>query len=70
MILGPADGVNGGLETSRDKSVTEFQNDRDRLLGKPVARFLHLVISNFIQERLEEINSKGQTPSRMEQLAK
>ena len=50
--------------------TTELQNDRDRLLGKPVARFLHPVISNFIQERLEELNSKGQAPSRMEQLAK
>jgi hypothetical protein len=49
---------------------TEFQNDRDRLLGKPVARFLHPAISNFIQERLEELNSKGQAPSRMEKLAK
>ena len=41
-----------------------------RLLGKPVARFLHPAISNFIQERLEELNSKGQAPSRMENLAK
>ncbi len=50
--------------------ATEFQNDRDRLLGKPVARFLHPAISNFIQERLEDLNSKGQAPSGMEQLAK
>ena len=50
--------------------ATELQNDRDRLLGKPVARFLHPAISTFIQERLIELNSKGQAPSRMEQLAK
>ena len=50
--------------------TTKFQNDRDRHLGKPVARFLHPAISNFIQKRLEEINSKGQAPSRIEQLAK
>jgi hypothetical protein len=29
----------------------EVQADRDRLQGKPVARFLHPVISTFIQER-------------------
>ncbi len=50
--------------------TTELQNDRDRLLGKPVARFVHPAISTFIQERLVELNSKGQAPSRMEQLAK
>ena len=50
--------------------TTELQNDRDRLLGKPVVRLLHPVISIFIQERLEELNSKRQVPSRMEQLAK
>ncbi len=50
--------------------ATEFQNDRDRILGKPVARFLHTTISNFIQERLEELNSKGQVPSHMKQLVK
>ena len=50
--------------------ATELQNDRDRLLDKPVARFLHPTISTFIQERLVEINSKGQVPSHMEQLAK
>ena len=42
--------------------ATEFQNVRDRLLGKPVARFLHPAISNFIHSRLEEFNSTGQTP--------
>jgi hypothetical protein len=41
-----------------------------RALGKPVARFLHPAISNFIQKRLEELNSTGQAPSRMEKLAK
>ena len=50
--------------------ATEFQNDRDMLLGKPVARFLHPAISNFIQERLEELNSKRQAPFRIEQLTK
>jgi hypothetical protein len=39
-------------------------------IGVSVTHFLHPVISNFIQERLEELNSKGQAPSRMEQLAK
>ena len=48
----------------------EVQNDRDRLLGKPVARFLHPSISNFIHKRLEEICSTGQTPSHMENQAK
>jgi hypothetical protein len=50
--------------------ATELQNDRDRLLGKPVAHFLHPTISIFIQDRLEELNSKRQAPSHMEQLAK
>ena len=49
---------------------TELQNDRDRILGKPVPRFLHIAISIFIQDRLEELNSKRQAPSHMEQLAK
>ena len=50
--------------------VTEFQNDTDRCLDKLVPRFLHPVISNFIQKRLKEFNSTGQTPSRMEKQAK
>ena len=50
--------------------TTEFQNVRDRLLGKPVARFLHPAISNFIHKRLEELNFAGQVPSHMEKLAK
>ncbi len=41
---------------------TESQNDRDRLLDKPVSRFLHPTISNFILERLEEFNSKDGFP--------
>ena len=32
--------------------VTEFQNNTDRCLDKPVAPFLYPVISNFMQERL------------------
>ena len=49
----------------------EFQNDKDRLLlGKLVPSFLHPSISNFIHKRLEELNSTGQVPSRMENLAK
>ncbi len=60
--------VQAGYSVTAD--ATELQNDRDRILGKPVARFLHPTISTFIQERLVELNSKGQAPSRMEQLAK
>jgi hypothetical protein len=48
----------------------EVQSDRDRLLGKPVARFLHPAISNFIQARWQELVSMEQTPSRAEVLAK
>jgi hypothetical protein len=33
----------------------EVQADRDRFLGKPVARFLHPAISTFIQERWQEL---------------
>ena len=39
---------------------TGFQNDTYRRLGKPIARFLHPAISNFIQKRLKECNSTGQ----------
>ena len=46
----------------------ELHNDRDRLLGKPVARFLHPVTSNFILKRQEELNSTGQAPLRTETL--
>ena len=48
----------------------EAQSDRDRLLGKPVARFLHPAISTFIQERWHELVSMDQAPSRTEVLAK
>ncbi len=60
--------VQAGFPVTADG--TELQNDRDRLLVKPVARFLHPVISNFIQERPEELKVKGQAPSHMEKLAK
>jgi hypothetical protein len=39
----------------------EVQADRDRLLGKPVARFLHPAISTFIQTRWQELVSMEQT---------
>ena len=48
----------------------EVQTDRDRLLGKPVARFLHPAISTFIQTRWQELVSTDQAPSRAEVLAK
>ena len=48
----------------------EAQSDRDRLLGKPVARFLHPVISTFIQARWQVLVSMEQTPSRAEVLVK
>ena len=48
----------------------EVQTDRDRLLGKPVARFLHPVISTFIQVRWQELVSTDQAPSRAEALVK
>jgi hypothetical protein len=48
----------------------EVQTDRDRLLGKPVARFLHPVISTFIQTRWQELVSTDQTPSHAEVLDK
>ena len=35
----------------------EIQTDRDRLLGNPVARFLHPAISSFIQARWQELAS-------------
>ena len=47
----------------------EVLSDRDRLLGKPVARFLHPVISTFIQARWHELVSTDQAPSRTEVLA-
>ena len=47
----------------------EIQTDRDRLLGNPVARFLHPAISSFIQARWQELVSTKQTPARAEVLA-
>ncbi len=48
----------------------EVQTDRDRLLGKTVARFLHPAISTFIQTRWQELVSTDQAPSRAEVLVK
>ncbi len=48
----------------------EIQTDRDRLLGNPVTRFLHPVISSFIQARWQELTSTKQTPSLAEVLVK
>ena len=48
----------------------EIQTDRDRLVGNPVARLLHPVISTFIQVRWQELASTKQTPSRTEILDK
>ena len=48
----------------------EVQTDRYRLLGNPVARFLHPAISTFIQVRCKELDSTKQTPSRTEILDK
>ena len=48
----------------------EVQTDRDKLLGNPVARFLHPAISTFIQERWQALDSSERTPSRAEVLAK
>ena len=47
----------------------EVLSDRDRLLGKPVARFLHPAISTFIQVRCQQLVSTDQAPSRTEALA-
>ena len=48
----------------------EVLSDKDRLLGRPVARFLHPAISTFIQTRWHELVSMDQSPSRTVVLAK
>jgi hypothetical protein len=48
----------------------EIKTDRDRLLGNPVALFLHPVTSSFIQARYQELASTNQTPSHAEVLVK
>ncbi len=48
----------------------EIQTDRDRLLGNPVARFLHPAISSFIQARWQELAFTKHIPSRTEVLVK
>ena len=50
-----------GFPVTEDEN--ELQNNRDRLLGKPVVRFLHPAISNFILKRQEDLISTGQAPS-------
>ncbi len=44
----------------------ELENDMDRQLGKPTARYLHPVISAFINQRQQELVTQGQTPSMAE----
>ena len=60
--------VQAGFPVTSD--TQGVQNDRDRFLGKPVTRFLHPVISNFIHKRYQELNFTGQDPSRMENVVK
>jgi hypothetical protein len=50
-----------GFPVTTDEN--EIQNDRDRLLGKPVPHYLHPAISNFILKRQEELISTGQALS-------
>ena len=47
----------------------ELDNDRDRQLGKPTARYLHPAISAFISQRQQELVTLGQTPSMTESRA-
>ena len=44
----------------------ELDNDLDRQLGKPTARYLHPAISAFIIKRQQELVTQGQTPSMAE----
>ena len=44
----------------------ELDNDLDRQLGKPTARYLHPVISTFITRRQQELVTQDQAPSRAE----
>ena len=47
----------------------ELENDMDRQLGKPTARYLHPAISAFINQRQQELVTQGQTPSMAESRA-
>ncbi len=47
----------------------ELQNDLDRQLGRPTARYLHPAISVFISRRQQELVTQGQTPSMAESRA-
>jgi hypothetical protein len=47
----------------------ELDNDLDRQLGKPIARYLHPVISAFITQRQQELVTKDQAPSMAENRA-
>jgi ribonuclease HI len=47
----------------------ELQNDLDRQLGRPTARYLHPAISAFISRRQQELVTQGQTPSMAESRA-
>jgi hypothetical protein len=47
----------------------ELENDLDRQLGKPTARYLHPAISTFINQRQQELVTQGQTPSMSESRA-
>jgi hypothetical protein len=47
----------------------ELENDLDRQLGKPTARYLHPAISTFIIMRQQELVTQGQTPSMTESRA-
>ncbi len=47
----------------------ELENDLDRQLGRPTARYLHPAISAFISRRQQELVTQGQTPSMAESRA-
>jgi hypothetical protein len=44
----------------------ELENDLDRQLGKPTARYLHPAISAFINQRQQELVTQDQAPSMVE----
>jgi hypothetical protein len=47
----------------------ELENDLDRQLGKPTARYLHPAISDFIIQRQQELVTQDQTSSMTERRA-
>ena len=47
----------------------KLENDLDRQLGRPTARYLHPAISAFISQRQQELVTQGQTPSMAESRA-